>query len=281
MPAGCWRHVSHSPTLGRGSYCPRVQPIRVTIWNEFVHERTNPVVAQIYPDGIHATLARALGLDAALCISTATLDEPEHGLTEQRLADTDVLLWWGHARHDEVSDEVVASVHARVNEGMGLIVLHSGHYSKIFKKLMGTTCAFRWREAGERERLWVVNPAHEIAQGLGENLEIPHSEMYGEPFTIPEPEELIFISWFEGGDVLRSGCCWTRGAGRIFYFSPGHELYPIYHQPEIQRVIRNAIHWASPRGAAADVPRNVPVEEAREKIAHQGETLHDGGGNLH
>jgi trehalose utilization protein len=257
-----------------------VNQIRVTIWNEFVHERTTPVVTKIYPDGIHATLARALSQDPELTIATATLDEPEHGLTEKLLAETDVLLWWGHAKHDAVRDEIVNRVHARVNAGMGLVVLHSGHYSKIFKKLMGTTCVFRWREAGERERLWVVNPAHEIAQGLGEFIEIPESEMYGEPFTIPEPEELVFISWFEGGDVLRSGCCWTRGAGRIFYFSPGHELYPIYHQPEIQRVIRNGVHWARPRGAAANVPRNVPVEEAREKIRAKGASLHDAAGRL-
>jgi len=264
----------------RPSYPLRMNPVRVTVWNEFVHERTTSVVQEIYPRGIHAALAEALARDPQLKISTATLDEPEHGLAERKLDETDVLLWWGHAKHDAVSDEIVARVHARVNAGMGLIVLHSGHYSKIFKKLMGTTCAFRWREAGERERLWVVNPAHEIAAGLGEFIEIPHSEMYGEPFTIPEPEELVFISWFEGGDVLRSGCCWTRGAGRIFYFSPGHELYPIYHQPEIQRVIRNAIHWARPRGAPANVPRNVPIEGAREKISRAGATLHDASGKL-
>lgn len=254
--------------------------IRVTIWNEFVHERTTPVVAAIYPNGLHMVLAAALAKEASLRITTATLDEPEHGLTDERLANTDVLLWWGHAKHDEVQDEIVARVQARVNAGMGLIVLHSGHYSKVFKRLMGTTCAFRWREAGERERLWVVNPAHEIAQGLGEFIEIPQSEMYGEPFTIPEPEELVFISWFEGGDVLRSGCCWTRGAGRIFYFSPGHELYPIYHRAEIQRVIRNAVYWARPRGTAANVPRNVPVAEACEKISAKGPSMHDAGGKL-
>ena len=257
-----------------------MSPIRVTIWNEFVHERSNETVAALYPQGIHALLAATLGQDSTLTLSTATLDEVDHGLTEARLAGTDVLLWWGHAKHDDVRDDIVERVHARVNAGIGLIVLHSGHYSKVFKRLMGTTCAFRWREAGERERLWVVNPAHEIAQGLGEFIEIPQSEMYGEPFTIPEPEELIFISWFEGGDVLRSGCCWTRGAGRIFYFSPGHELYPIYHQPEIQRAIRNAVHWAAPRGGPANVPRNVPVEEAREKITARGAQLHDARGKL-
>ena len=254
--------------------------IRVIVWNEFVHERTNAAVAKIYPRGLHQAIAGFLSTDSELEVSTATLDEPEHGLTEQRLSATDVLLWWGHAKHDDVSDELVARVHARVNSGMGLIVLHSGHYSKLFKRLMGTACAFRWREAGERERLWVIDPAHEIARGLGEFVELEQSEMYGEPFTIPEPDELVFISWFEGGDVFRSGCCWTRGAGRIFYFGPGHELYPIYHQREIQRIIRNAVHWARPRGATAEVPRHVPVEEAREKIAARGERLHDSGGTL-
>ena len=254
--------------------------IRVTVWNEFVHERTTPVVAKIYPRGIHETIREFLSVDSQLSITTATLDEPQHGLTERRLAETDVLLWWGHARHDAVSDEVVARIHARVNAGMGLVVLHSGHNSKIFKRLMGTTCLFRWREAGERERVWTVNPAHEIAAGIAECFEIPQSEMYGEPFTIPEPDELVFISWFEGGDVFRSGCCWMRGAGRIFYFGPGHELYPIYHQPEVQRIIRNAVHWAKPRGAAANVPRNVPVSEAREPISAKGAALHDASGRL-
>jgi trehalose utilization protein len=272
--------TSRSPESVPAFYRPAVHPIRVTIWNEFVHERSNPAVAALYPHGIHEAIAAVLRQDPALTVSTATLDEPEHGLPESRLAATDVLLWWGHARHDDVRDDVVERVHARVNAGMGLVVLHSGHYSKIFKRLMGTTCAFRWREAGERERIWVVNPAHEIAAGLDEFIEIPHSEMYGEPFTIPEPEELVFISWFQGGDVMRSGCCWTRGAGRIFYFSPGHELYPIYHQAEIQRVIRNAVHWAAPRGHAAHVPCNVPIEEAREKITAQGAQLHDSAGRL-
>jgi len=257
-----------------------VSAIRVTIWNEFVHERSTPAVAKIYPQGIHEAIRAFLSTDSEISVTTATLDEPEHGLTVERLANTDVLLWWGHAKHDEVSDEVVARVHARVNTGMGIVVLHSGHYSKIFKRLMGTTCAFRWREAGERERVWIVNPAHEIAAGLAESFVIPQSEMYGEPFTIPEPDEVVFISWFEGGDVLRSGCCWTRGAGRVFYFSPGHELYPIYHQPEVLRVIRNAVHWARPRGATANVPRNVPIAEAAETIAGQGLQLHDSTGNL-
>ena len=249
-------------------------PLRITIWNEYVHEQQNPAVAHHYPNGIHAALAEMLGKQADFTVRTATLDEPEHGLTNAVLDTTDVLLWWGHAKHDAVSDEIVTRVQQRVLAGMGLIVLHSGHFSKVFKRLMGTTCALCWREAGERERVWKVNPGHPIAQGIGDCIEIEQSEMYGEPFGIPTPDELIFVSWFQGGEVFRSGATWTRGSGRIFYFSPGHEVYPIYHHPDVQRVITNAVRWAQPQGEAANVPRHVPVNEAREKIEARGGTVH-------
>ncbi|GEP45559.1 ThuA domain-containing protein [Brevifollis gellanilyticus] len=249
-------------------------PIRITIWNEFVHERQNDVVAGIYPKGIHGALADALSIHADFSIRTATLDEPEQGLPQSILDETDVLLWWGHKAHEEVHDEIVTRVQQRVLAGMGLIVLHSGHFSKVFKRLMGTSCALCWREAGERERVWVVNPGHPIATGLGDCIEIEHSEMYGEPFGIPTPDELIFVSWFQGGEVFRSGATWKRGSGRIFYFSPGHEVYPIYHHPDIQRVIANGIRWARPQGVAARTPRHVPVDQAREVIASQGGTVH-------
>jgi len=255
-------------------------PIRVTIWNEFVHERQNPAVAQIYPKGIHGLLAEVMGKYDDFIIRTATLDEPEQGTTQAVLDETDVLLWWGHAAHDQVFDETVTRVQQRVLAGMGLIVLHSGHWSKVFKRLMGTTCALCWREAGERERVWVVNPGHPIAAGLGDCIEIEQSEMYGEPFGIPTPDELIFVSWFQGGEVFRSGATWTRGSGRIFYFSPGHEVYPIYHHPEVQRVIANGIRWARPQGVAANTPRHVPVEQAREEIAVRGGTVHVENGKL-
>lgn len=181
-------------------------------------------------------------------VRTATLDEPEHGLTDEVLNSTDVLIWWGHIAHGEVRDDIVEKVYQRVLNGMGLIVLHSGHFSKIFKKLMGTSCDLKWREIGEKERIWVVEPGHPIAEGLGEYIEIPHEEMYGERFDIPAPDTLVFISWFEGGEVFRSGCCYYRGSGKIFYFRPGHETFPIYHQPEIQQVIKNAVRWAAPVG---------------------------------
>lgn len=221
------------------------QSIRVTVWNEGVHEKTHEEVKRVYPHGMHAVLAQALQ-EAGFFVRTATLDDPEHGLTEEVLAQTDVLTWWGHMAHHAVQDAIVDRVVKRVQEGMGLIVLHSGHMSKPFLRLMGTTGALKWREAGEKERLWVINPAHPIAAGLPEYIEIPHEEMYGEHFDIPAPEELVFISWFKGGEVFRSGCCWTRGAGKIFYFRPGHETYPTYYQKEVQQVIINAVKWAAP-----------------------------------
>jgi trehalose utilization protein len=226
--------------------------IRITVWNEFVHEKTNPAVAAVYPHGIHAALAEGLTeqLGADVRVRTATLDQPEHGLTEAVLAETDVLTWWGHTAHDRVSDQVVDRVQQRVLEGMGLVVLHSGHASKIFRRLMGTGCMLRWREAAERERLWIVNPAHPVVAGLdGECFELEHSEMYGEFFDIPTPDELVFVSWFEGGEVFRSGCTFRRGRGRIFYFGPGHETFPIYYHAQVRRVIANAVRWAVAGGA--------------------------------
>ena len=221
------------------------KPLRVTVWNEYRHEKTHEEVAEVYPHGIHEAIAshlRAEGLE----VRTATLDEPEHGLTEEVLAGTDVLIWWGHMAHGEVQDEIVERVHKRVLDGMGLIVLHSGHFSKIFKKLMGTSCNLKWREIGERERIWAVEPGHPIAEGLGQYFEIPHAEMYGERFDIPAPDTLVLVSWFQGGEVFRSGCCYRRGNGKIFYFRPGHETYPIFYQPEVLRVIANAARWAAP-----------------------------------
>lgn len=235
-----------------------VRQLRVTVWNEHVHERREESVRRIYPDGMHGTIADGLRreLGGNVSIRIATLEEPEHGLTEEALAETDVLTWWGHAAHDRVADEVVDRVHARVLNGMGIVVLHSGHYSKIFRRLMGTSCALRWRSTpgGEREVIWTVNSGHPIAEGVPQPIVIPHQEMYGEFFDIPPPEELVFISSFEGGEVFRSGCCYSRGAGRVVYFSPGDQEFPVYHQPEIQRVISNCVRWCGTAAAANDAP---------------------------
>ena len=169
--------------------------IRVTVWGENVHEQTSKVVQEVYPMGMHNCIADALNEDPEIQARTATLQEPEHGLTEEVLQQTDVLTWWGHAAHSKVEDQIVDRVQAQVLEGMGLLVLHSGHYSKIFRRLLGTTCSLIWREAGEMERVWVCNPGHPIAQGLGRYFEVPQTEMYGEPFQVPTPHEMIFSSW--------------------------------------------------------------------------------------
>lgn len=239
--------------------------MKITVWNENRHEQKNPVVAAIYPEGIHGAIANYLkenGMDT----TTATLDQPEHGLTEEVLIETDVLFWWGHLAHDEVSDEIVERVQKRVLEGMGLVVLHSGHFSKIFKKLMGTSCDLKWREADDKERLWVVDPSHPITEGIGEYIEIEKEEMYGEHFDIPAPDQLVFVSWFEGGEVFRSGCTYQRGNGKIFYFRPGHETYPTYHNKEIQKVLLNAANWAAPTKREYPVYGNAqPLEKITVK----------------
>jgi len=248
--------------------------VRAVVWGENVHDRESDVVRRLYPKGMHGAIAAALNEDPAIKATTATLDQPEHGLTAARLAETDVLTWWGHKAHDKVSDAIVERVAERVWQGMGLIVLHSGHFSKIFKKLMGTPCSLKWREAGEKERVWVINRNHPIAQGLGESFEVENTEMYGEPFTIPEPMETVFITWYQGGEVFRSGVTFQRGGGRIFYFSPGHESYPIYHNPSVHKVLRNAVKWAAnPAPAWTNITKamNVPVDKAPEKIVERGE----------
>ena len=219
--------------------------MKVTVWNEYRHEKTDEAVAKVYPKGIHGQIESFLK-EAGLDVKTATLDEPEHGLTEAVLAETDVLVWWGHIAHNEVTDEIVNRVHEHVLKGMGLVVLHSAHMSKIFMKLMGTSCDLKWREAEEKERIWVVNPSHPIAEGIGEYIELEKEEMYGEHFDVPTPDELIFVGWYEGGNVFRSGMTYRRGNGKIFYFQPGHETYPTYYNKDIQKVIINGIDWCRP-----------------------------------
>lgn len=253
---------------------------RTIVWGENVHEQKNETVAQLYPQGMHSAIRDLLNTDDAISAETATLQEPEHGLPQERLDATDVLIWWGHAAHGAVEDTVVERVVERVWSGMGLIVLHSGHFAKVFKRLMGAPCNLTWREAGERERVWVVNPRHPIAAGLPASFELENEEMYGEPFGVPEPLETVFISWFQGGEVFRSGLTYRRGAGNIFYFRPGHETYPTYHDATVGQVLRNAVKWAhNPQPSLQDVTAapNVPVDKAPEDIVERGPRLHKPG----
>jgi trehalose utilization protein len=228
---------------------------RVLVWNEHFHERTNAAVRELYPDGMHAVLADAVrehlpGAD----VSTAVQDDPGHGIGEERLAVTDVLVWWGHLKQHEVGNEAAERVRRQVLGGMGLVVLHSSHLSKPFQLLMGTSCNLRWREADDRELLWTVAPGHPLVRGIPSPLVLERHEMYSEVFDIPPPDELVLISSFTGGEVFRSGCCFRRGAGRIAYLSPGHETYPVYHEPHVRRLVANAVGWAAPaeRGGVPD-----------------------------
>ena len=236
--------------------------IKVTVWNEFHHEKTKEKVAAIYPDGIHNAIKEFLEKDGEFSVRTATLDDPECGLTEEVLEDTDVLLWWGHCRHDDVPDEVARRVQNAVLSGMGFIPLHSAHHSKPFKLLMGTTCNLSWREDGDMERVWVMKPAHPIAKGVGRYFELEHEETYAEPFDIPEPDVLVFGGWYEGGELFRAGCCFRRGNGKIFYFQPGHESFPTYKDGTVQLIIKNAVRWAAPD---ARLPLDCPHVKKIEK----------------
>ena len=242
--------------------------VTLTIWNEFRNEKTKPEVERVYADGIHEAIAEGMRARDGISVRTATLDEPENGLPSDLLDDTDVLAWWGHSAHEEVADETVDRVQARVLAGMGLIVLHSAHMSKPFRRLMGTTCTLHWREAAEKERLWVVDPAHPITAGLGRFVEVPETEMYGEYFDVPAPDELVFVSWFEGGEVFRSGAVWKRGKGKVFYFRPGHETHDIYRNSEILKVLENAVRYVAFAGSGevecAPVHFPTPLEPFRK-----------------
>ena len=222
--------------------------INVVVWNENYHEKTMPQMAEIYPDGIHGAIAQKLSEMGDYNITIATQDMPEHGLTDDVLNNCDVLIWWAHAKHHEVSEEIANKVVGRVLRGMGFIVLHSAHYCKPFKMLMGTSCSLKWRENDERERIWTINPTHPIAKGVPEHILIEKEETYGEFYDVPTPDDTVFISWFSGGEVFRSGICYNRGLGKVFYFRPGHETYPTYYRDDIALIMKNAVEWAYTEG---------------------------------
>ena len=220
--------------------------IRVLIYNEFLHEREGGLSQELYPQGIHRTIQAALETDEEITVTTTTLEDCEQVITEENLKETDVMIWWGHIAHVQVPDAVAERVAAAVHCGMGAIFLHSAHHSKPFRRLMGTPCNLTWRENGDYELVWVCDPSHPIAAGLGRFLKLEHEETYGEPFTVPDPDHIVFLGAYEGGEAFRSGCCWQRGYGKVFYFQPGHETVPTFHHPDVQRILRNAVHWAAP-----------------------------------
>lgn len=256
-------------------------PIRVTVWGENYHERSErdrDEMSRRYPSGMHGAIADGLRrlLGTAVTVRTATQDQPEHGLSSEVLDSTDVLTWWGHAAHAGVDDAVVDRVQARVLGGMGLLALHSAHFSKIFIRLMGTSCSLAWRNSADTELVWNVSPAHPISQGVPQPIVIEEQEMYGEYFDIPQPDELVFLSTFTGGEVFRSGCCWRRGKGKVFYFSPGDQEYPVYHHPDVQQVLANAVRWAAPAPSTDFSPPQVvstPAPRFNGHLVSEGATV--------
>ena len=240
------------------------EKIKVTVWNEYMDEQKRSEVASVYPEGLHKAIEAFLNKDAEISASVSIITDPEQGLSEQILNNTDVLVWWGHTHHNDVQDHLVKRVVEKVQQGMGIVFLHSAHKSKPFMNLLGTSCSLGWREANEKSRVFTATPNHPIAAGIPQHFLIEHEEMYTEPFGIPEPETTVFISWFEGGNVFRSGVTFQREYGKIFYFQPGHETFPVYFHPAVQKVITNAVKWVKPNIRVASI--DCPKLEALEKI---------------
>lgn len=232
--------------------------INVVIWNEFRHEKRDPAVAQIYPDGIHACIRDFLKEDDNLNITLAALDDPDQGISDELLNKTDVLFWWGHMAHGEVDDKLVEKIRNRVYAGkMGLIVLHSGHHSKVFRSIVGATGNLSWGR-NQKEVVWNLMPQHPIAAGIPDHFILKSEELYAEPFYIPQPDQLVFGGWYEDGHIFRSGCCFFRGVGKIFYFQPGHEYCRSFYNPYVQRIIRNAVEWVKPADVGYEIPAGAP-----------------------
>ena len=220
--------------------------IRVLVWSEFTESN------DVYPQGIHGEIAGYLNTDPNIIARTTELADEDCGVGEKILGDTDVLFWWGHEKHELVDDDAVERVVRKVREeGMGFVSLHSSLTSKPFIALMGTSCKIgSFRVDGEMERVHVVAPHHPIADGVRDFV-ITETEMYGEPFDVPNPKEVIFESVFQDNPLYSTttwrfcGCTWDVWDGRVFYFRPGHETYAIYRDENIQRILLNASYWAA------------------------------------
>ena len=236
--------------------------INVTIWNEYRHEKSDENVAKLYPNGLHAAIGEFLSKNDDMKITLAALDDPDQGLPDEVLNNTDVLLWWGHMNHGEVKDDLVERIRQRVYVGgMGFIALHSAHHAKPFRAIVGTTGNLLWGD-NQKEIIWNIMPSHPIAAGIPAHFELPEEELYAEPFQIPQPDAHIFEGWYEHGYVFRTGCTFLRGAGRVFYFQPGHETCPSFYDANVQRIITNGVRWAAPNDFGYEIESGCPYVTA-------------------
>lgn len=220
--------------------------MKIVVFCEKNPSMLTPEGLAAYPEGMGVYLKNILSEDGNDVTYIEVTDDGEQNYDEDVLKGCDVAVWWGHWYHDRVSDKLVDQLVENVQKGMGLICLHSAHRSKPFLRLLGTTGCLKWREDAEKERVWCVDLTHPINKGVGEFVDVAHEEMYGEPFDIPTPDELVYLGWFQGGEVLRSGCVFKRGRGKLFYFNPGHETYPTYKNPSIVKILKNACEYLKP-----------------------------------
>jgi trehalose utilization protein len=278
------------------------QPIRVVIWDE-----RQPAQKSVYPNFLGNHLAEYLrnserGRGARLQVRSVGIDDPEQGLSSDVLDNCDVLVWWGHQRHGEISADTAKGIVRRITSGqLSLIALHSAHWSRPFIEAMnerstrdalksltrrerknvqisyippdmrlmrkdekltpwwtktaganGTTqlqiklpsCVFpAVRADAKPSHVRILAKNHPIARGVPETFDISQTEMYDEPFHVPTPDAVIFEERWDAGERFRGGCLWNLGAGKVFYFRPGHETYPVFKEAAPLRLVENAVRW--------------------------------------
>lgn len=237
--------------------------MNITIFNEYHPNEHTGKAEKNYPGGIHIAL-KSIFESQEYDVVTATQEQACNGLTDEILDNTDVLLWWSKNWDNELLNSVADKVVSRIREGMGAVFLHSAKNSKPFLRLTGTTSAtapVSWKEPGESERLFVVSPAHPIAEGIPSGYVIPNEEPYCEYFDIPKPDDIVFLGGFGNGMCIRAGVTFTRGAGKIFFFQPGHDSFPVYNDKVIRRIILNAVNWAKPVAKPAPIAEETKPEQ--------------------
>lgn len=278
------------------------RPLKVLVWDE-----RQPAQKQAYREGLGARVARHLRGCEGVEVTEALLDDPGQGLAS--LDAMDVVVWWGHVRHAEIETATALRVVERIRSGrLGLVALHSAHWSRPFVEAMAAVareralaaltpgeraravvtesellprpfmapsyqerrspsvlykrpptgpvevrlvrpnCCFpAYRGDGRPSEVWVKLPRHPIARGLPATFTIPQTEMYDEPFHVPDPDEVVLEEHWAAGEWFRSGSAWRLGAGRVFYFRPGHETYPVFENAWALKVVENAVRWAGRR----------------------------------
>lgn len=239
--AGC---QSNSATTGNAAAKVQARPC-VVVWSEGTAPK------EVYPNDINGAIAEGLKELKGWEVVVANLSDPNQGLPDELLNRADVLIWWGHQRHDQVKDPLVSKIVKRVKEdGMGFISLHSSHFAKPNKALMGTACSWG-AYVGDSTTLKVTvkDPGHPIAKGVKE-FTIVHNERYSDPYAVPTPQSVVFegIATLKDGkvDPSQQGFTWQIGKGKMFYFQPGHETNPVFYDANVGRIMINAVQWAAP-----------------------------------